>query len=106
MTLDTEPPAAAPAPAADPARGRHDAPGAEAARPRTIHQPAPGVAVPLPSAALTGDATEADMESIRRRTSVYVYEVPVRLWHWVNALAIVVLCVTGYLIAKPLPSMQ
>jgi Ni/Fe-hydrogenase 1 B-type cytochrome subunit len=35
---------------------------------------------------------------------VYVYEAPLRLWHWVNALSIVVLCVTGYLIGKPLPS--
>ena len=32
---------------------------------------------------------------------VYVYERPVRLWHWVNALALVVLAVTGYLIASP-----
>nr|WP_245391524.1 cytochrome b/b6 domain-containing protein [Thioflexithrix psekupsensis] len=36
--------------------------------------------------------------------AVYVYEAPLRLWHWVNALAIVVLAVTGYLIAHPLPS--
>jgi len=32
---------------------------------------------------------------------VYVYEKPVRLWHWVNALAIVALAVTGFLIAWP-----
>ncbi|PWC47794.1 Ni/Fe-hydrogenase, b-type cytochrome subunit [Azospirillum melinis] len=37
--------------------------------------------------------------------AIYVYEVPVRIWHWVNALAIVVLSVTGYLIANPLPTM-
>ncbi|MDE2604354.1 MAG: Ni/Fe-hydrogenase, b-type cytochrome subunit [Burkholderiales bacterium] len=37
--------------------------------------------------------------------SVYVYEAPVRLWHWVNALAIVVLGVTGYFIGSPLPTM-
>lgn len=37
--------------------------------------------------------------------SVYVYEAPVRLWHWINALAITVLAVTGYFIGKPLPSM-
>ena len=43
----------------------------------------------------------AQAESIR---SVYVYEVPVRVWHWVNALAITVLAITGYLIASPLPS--
>ncbi len=32
---------------------------------------------------------------------VYVYEAPLRAWHWVNALCIVILCVTGYLIGKP-----
>ena len=37
--------------------------------------------------------------------AVYVYETPVRLWHWVNAFAIVVLAVTGYLIGSPLPTM-
>ena len=36
---------------------------------------------------------------------LYVFEVPVRIWHWVHALAIVVLAITGYLIASPLPSM-
>lgn len=36
--------------------------------------------------------------------SVYVYEAPVRLWHWVNALSITVLALTGYLIGQPLPS--
>jgi len=36
--------------------------------------------------------------------SVYVYEAPVRVWHWVNALALVVLAVTGYLIGSPLPT--
>jgi len=55
---------------------------------------------------LTGDATAEDLESIRRRTSVYVYEAPVRIWHWLNALAILVLCVTGYFIGAPPPSMQ
>ena len=36
--------------------------------------------------------------------SVYVYEAPVRLWHWVNAAAIFVLAVTGYFIGSPLPT--
>jgi Ni/Fe-hydrogenase 1 B-type cytochrome subunit len=35
---------------------------------------------------------------------VYVYEAPVRLWHWVTMLAIAVLGVTGYLIGAPLPA--
>jgi len=33
---------------------------------------------------------------------VYVWELPVRLYHWVNALCVVILCVTGYLIGHPL----
>jgi Ni/Fe-hydrogenase 1 B-type cytochrome subunit len=37
--------------------------------------------------------------------SVYVYELPLRLWHWVTALCIVVLAITGFLIGHPLPSM-
>ena len=36
--------------------------------------------------------------------TVYVYETPVRLWHWINAFAILVLAVTGYFIGQPLPS--
>ncbi|MBP6900377.1 MAG: Ni/Fe-hydrogenase, b-type cytochrome subunit [Burkholderiaceae bacterium] len=36
--------------------------------------------------------------------SVYVYEAPVRVWHWINALAITVLAVTGYFIGQPLPT--
>ncbi|SOE01300.1 Ni/Fe-hydrogenase, b-type cytochrome subunit [Caenispirillum bisanense] len=39
-----------------------------------------------------------------RQASIYVYEAPVRLWHWVNALAMTVLAVTGWFIASPLPS--
>jgi Ni/Fe-hydrogenase 1 B-type cytochrome subunit len=35
---------------------------------------------------------------------VYVWEAPVRLWHWVMVLAMVVLAVTGYFIGSPLPS--
>jgi Ni/Fe-hydrogenase 1 B-type cytochrome subunit len=38
--------------------------------------------------------------------AVYVYEAPVRIWHWVNALAITLLAITGYLVANPLPSMS
>lgn len=36
--------------------------------------------------------------------SVYVYEAPLRLWHWINALAIVVLVCSGLLISYPLHS--
>jgi Ni/Fe-hydrogenase 1 B-type cytochrome subunit len=36
--------------------------------------------------------------SIRR---VYVWQLPVRFYHWLNALAVVALAVTGYIIGKP-----
>jgi Ni/Fe-hydrogenase 1 B-type cytochrome subunit len=37
---------------------------------------------------------------------VYVYELPVRIWHWVTALSIVILSITGFLIADPLWPLQ
>ncbi|MFA7095662.1 MAG: Ni/Fe-hydrogenase, b-type cytochrome subunit [Gammaproteobacteria bacterium] len=37
---------------------------------------------------------------------LYVYEAPLRLWHWVNALCILVLAVTGYFIGSPLPTLS
>ena len=46
------------------------------------------------------------MQKEQKQTAVYVYEAPVRLWHWVNALSIVTLAVTGYLIANPLPTIM
>ena len=33
---------------------------------------------------------------------VYVWEFPVRVYHWVNAVCIFMLCITGYLIGNPL----
>lgn len=49
-------------------------------------------------------------ESMRHANSVpgplYVFNAPVRLWHWLHALAICVLAITGYFIANPLPSMS
>jgi Ni/Fe-hydrogenase 1 B-type cytochrome subunit len=39
------------------------------------------------------------------RNVVYVYEAPVRLWHWINAMAILVLGVTGYFIGSATPTM-
>lgn len=54
------------------------------------------------------DATGVDREAVAHGQSiksVYVYEAPVRIWHWINALAITVLAVTGYFIGAPLPTM-
>lgn len=41
----------------------------------------------------------SEKESVYKR--VYVWELPVRFYHWLNALCIVVLCVTGYIIGNP-----
>jgi Ni/Fe-hydrogenase 1 B-type cytochrome subunit len=41
-----------------------------------------------------------------KEEAVYVYEAPVRLWHWVNALSILTLAITGYLIGSPPPSVH
>lgn len=42
----------------------------------------------------------------REYKRVYVWEQPVRWFHWINALCVVVLGVTGYLIAHPLAVMN
>lgn len=42
--------------------------------------------------------THVSPHKLRR---VFVWELPVRIYHWLNALAIVALCVTGYLIGDP-----
>lgn len=40
------------------------------------------------------------METTRFRR-VYVWELPVRIFHWVNAFAVTILAVTGFIIANP-----
>ena len=72
----------------------------------TIHIPNPDAPQPLEAARLTGGARPEDIESLRLQAAVYVYEVPVRLWHWVNAAAISVLIVTGFLIGSPPPTLE
>ncbi len=47
-----------------------------------------------------------NMQPTHSETAVYVYEAPLRLWHWINALAIIILAVTGYFIGSPLPTMS
>lgn len=51
---------------------------------------------------LAADAETGDIVS--SHPTVYVYEAPVRLWHWINASCILVLAITGFLIGTPLPS--
>ena len=40
-----------------------------------------------------------------KRTAVDVNQAPLRAWHWINALSITVLAITGWFLANPLPSM-
>lgn len=47
---------------------------------------------------------EALREEQEARGPLYIFEVPVRVWHWIHSLAITTLIVTGYLIAEPLAS--
>ncbi len=42
--------------------------------------------------------------NITADNKVYVYEAPLRLWHWINFLAVITLAITGYLIGSPLPA--
>ena len=61
----------------------------------------------MSSSAHLPDITGVDESAVshgKKTTSVYVYEAPVRLWHWDNALAITVLALTGYFIGSPLPT--
>jgi Ni/Fe-hydrogenase 1 B-type cytochrome subunit len=48
--------------------------------------------------------TVAEVRDPARLRPVYVFEAPVRVWHWVHALSILILAATGWLIANPLPS--
>ena len=43
---------------------------------------------------------------IQRLRRVYVWELPVRFYHWLNALVIVALIVTGFYISNPLALMS
>ncbi len=36
----------------------------------------------------------------------YVFEMPVRIWHWLHTFSFLFLAATGYLIANPLPSLS
>lgn len=51
-------------------------------------------------------STLSSAQAGQHREPVYVFELPVRVWHWIHAISIVVLAVTGYLIAHPLSAPQ
>ena len=47
-------------------------------------------------------ANEVIVHKVHKLRRVYVWEQPVRIYHWLNALAILVLIATGFFIADPL----
>jgi len=62
---------------------------------------------PVPSRVREGNFGEAVMPAAGVIPGpVYVYDAAIRIWHWVTALAIVVLCITGYFIGSPPPSLS
>lgn len=64
-------------------------------------------AVPAVEAHPDPHATAKDAhgaEPVRPLLSFYVYEAPVRIWHWAVVVVLTVLSITGYLIASPGPS--
>jgi Ni/Fe-hydrogenase 1 B-type cytochrome subunit len=37
---------------------------------------------------------------------IYVFNLPIRIWHWLHAISITILIITGYLIAQPFESLS
>lgn len=46
------------------------------------------------------DTNKIDIEMPPQK-GVYVYQLPIRIWHWVMVIAVSVLIITGYIIGKP-----
>jgi len=53
-----------------------------------------------------GEFSEAILPVGAQPGPVYVYDAATRIWHWVTMLCIIALCVTGYFIGAPLPSVN
>lgn len=54
--------------------------------------------------AMMFDTSRGAGDQQETQVAVFAYEAPLRIWHWFNFLCILVLCVTGWLIGQPLPS--
>jgi Ni/Fe-hydrogenase 1 B-type cytochrome subunit len=59
---------------------------------------------PASSRIREGEFGEAILPVGAQPGPVYVYDAAVRLWHWVTAVCVCVLALTGYLIGSPPPS--
>ena len=42
-----------------------------------------------------------DHEQVGRYRRIYVWEWPVRMYHWINAIVVILLIGTGYMIGNP-----
>jgi Ni/Fe-hydrogenase 1 B-type cytochrome subunit len=45
-------------------------------------------------------------ETAPRRKTIYVYQTPVRVWHWLTVGCVTVLIITGYFIGSPPPTLS
>lgn len=64
--------------------------------------PNAGAAWPETSETVSHPARQPYIEPMNRKTvKVYVWELPVRIFHWVNAVCIILLMITGIYIGKP-----
>jgi len=53
------------------------------------------------------DETSTVYVGATERTDIaYVYQLPVRLWHWINVLAVITLAITGFFIGRGTPSLS
>lgn len=59
----------------------------------------PAAALAAARATLFDVASTSDEQEMQ--VAIYVYEAPLRAWHWLNATAILLLCVTGWFIGTP-----
>jgi Ni/Fe-hydrogenase 1 B-type cytochrome subunit len=71
------------------------------AEPATVIEPAPQPAQPLEPAHEARAAEHLEVDRPHDRIGVYIWQVPVRVTHWVTALCIVTLSLTGGYIADP-----
>jgi Ni/Fe-hydrogenase 1 B-type cytochrome subunit len=66
-----------------------------------VAQPPAGTLGPAPVPGTDHPATGHEIERPHERAGLYIWQIPVRLTHWVTAGAIILLSVTGMYIADP-----
>lgn len=50
--------------------------------------------------------SSSSKEEQQSQIAIYVYQSPIRAWHWLNMFCIIVLCVSGYFIGSPPPTLS